>query len=467
MAEFSGDPTNKNTFDILESNNPETSRQAEEETSPSKKAEEEKPSPGKEQRIKDFIDNFNWQIKEENISHDNIYNMVKTTFKWKTAVENKIKDKKKLHVHINKFIKDQVIAIFCINATGSNKLPPYFIYQCESEKTVKYLGNYYDTMIFNSEGDKSKEIFEIWYEDCFKKCVNKYQEQKGRKSDKIILLLSDRKKISSIVDQEGSFKVMLFSTRYVDEFQPITYNTIKKLSNTFVTDVIVNGNLGLASVRQHWTNMSSENYFWNKIIKPKILESNNPEIHRQAEEKISLSKQQRIKNFINYFNRRIKEENINHDNIYSMVKTTFTWKNASENRSSTSKEGIHVNLDKLKNDELITIFCTNASLSNKLPPYFIHKYESKEIVQYLSNQHHAKILKSEKDLKNVQNIFKSWYEDFFIKHVSEHQQKARKNDPSSTSFFVNQPLKSNKNVREEDTAVEKSSEPIKKKPRRE
>ncbi|XP_072743331.1 jerky protein-like [Anoplolepis gracilipes] len=347
MAEFSGDPTNKNTFDTLESNNPGSSRQAKEETSPSKNSrseqydiikkellewitkqitlkqnvpvamfknkaqkfiEQKNLSESDETRdswIKKFItenfqkvpESWNWskdisvkrkieaeqfiqkldqQRKRENISEDNIYSMVKVSFNWKIVVDRK-KANTKTHINIDKFRNDKLIGIFCINATGSNKLPPYFIYQYENEETVRYLDNKYHNKILKSKINLSekREMFKLWYKDFFMERVDEHQRKAG-KNDKVILLLKKCKEFLPLKDiRRNPFKIVFFPSSSINVFQPITYEVNKSLYYMFETDVRYNAGFGLNSICECWATMLFKYFSWNKIIKDKPRSEEN------------------------------------------------------------------------------------------------------------------------------------------------------------------------------------------------
>jgi len=57
--------------------------------------------------------------------------------------------------------------MFCTNATGSHKLPPFYVYEYEDKAIKKYLKNK-KGIIFKKKGDEWKcDIIANWYNNNF------------------------------------------------------------------------------------------------------------------------------------------------------------------------------------------------------------------------------------------------------------------------------------------------------------
>lgn len=125
--------------------------------------------------------------------------------------------------------------------------------------------------------------------------------------------------------------------------------------------------------------------------------------------------------FVRKFNRRIKKENLDMDNIYNMEVTKILWK--------VLPRSILVELDKKKSDskklevDCVTVaFCTNTAGTHKLPPLFIHKYEKSRVLKQ-SRKSLPIIFKSQKNAWIDQEIFADWYNNYFKTAVRKYQSK--------------------------------------------
>ncbi|CAL1682044.1 unnamed protein product [Lasius platythorax] len=125
------------------------------------------------------------------------------------------------------------------------------------------------------------------------------------------------------------------------------------------------------------------------------------------------------KKFIQEFIHRLNEKNIIRDNIYIMFMKKYTWKTLLPNTQTATKE---IDIQKLQNDGLTIIFCTNATGSCKLSPFYFYEYETQEALKYFKSEEAiSQILKT--DILKHQQIFADWYNNHFIKSVIKHQQE--------------------------------------------
>ncbi|XP_072754032.1 jerky protein-like [Anoplolepis gracilipes] len=231
--------------------------------------------------VANFIQKFNDRLKEKNIIEDNVYNMVKTTFEsWETML---MKNVNKI-VNIEKFKEVQITAVFCANATNSNKLPPFFIFKNDNEKIKEYAIDQSE-FISKTEQDmltKESEIFAYWYRNYFMEHVRKYQKMKAKNvNNKVILLLKVCKEFSSLLEvKESDFETMYFPTCYVTHLQPLHKNLIinfrQKIRNhTFPNSTNIKDCLNFIS--NSWTTSFQDKvYFhlWNKLFQRNVIEEN-------------------------------------------------------------------------------------------------------------------------------------------------------------------------------------------------
>ncbi|CAL1682050.1 unnamed protein product [Lasius platythorax] len=125
------------------------------------------------------------------------------------------------------------------------------------------------------------------------------------------------------------------------------------------------------------------------------------------------------KKFIEELIHRLNEKNIKRDNLYIMFMTKYTWRTFLPN---TQKDAEEIDIQKLQNDGLIIILCTNATGSYKLSPYYFYEYKTPEALKYFKSEEAiSQILKT--DILKHQQIFADWYNNHFIKSVIKHQQE--------------------------------------------
>ncbi|CAL1682049.1 unnamed protein product [Lasius platythorax] len=116
---------------------------------------------------------------------------------------------------------------------------------------------------------------------------------------------------------------------------------------------------------------------------------------------------------------RLNEKNIKRDNIYIMFKTKYTLRTLLPN---TQKDAEEIDIQKLQNDGLIIILCTNAAGSYKLSPFYFYEYETQEALKYLKDKVAiSQTLKT--DILKHQQIYADWYNNHFMKSVIKHQQE--------------------------------------------
>ncbi|CAL1682041.1 unnamed protein product [Lasius platythorax] len=159
-------------------------------------------------------------------------------------------------------------------------------------------------------------------------------------------------------------------------------------------------------LRACWTRFKSLLKFQNAPKNTENLAPRSDQVEQSAEK------------FIPKLMHRLEEEDIRRDNIYLMFKMKFTWRSLLPNTQKDTKE---IDIQKLGNDGLTIIFCTNATGSRKLSPFYFYEYKTQKALKYLeSNVAIPQTLK--KDTLN-QQIFADWYNNHFIKSVIKHQQE--------------------------------------------
>ncbi|EFN67510.1 hypothetical protein EAG_00352, partial [Camponotus floridanus] len=94
------------------------------------------------------------------------------------------------------------------NATGSHKLPPYYIYEYEHETVKKYLKNE-ESVIFKKKGDGwENDIISNWYNNVFINLVSDHH-QKTETIGKVILLTKLYKEFEDDM-QNDNFEILFF-----------------------------------------------------------------------------------------------------------------------------------------------------------------------------------------------------------------------------------------------------------------
>ncbi|CAL1683712.1 unnamed protein product [Lasius platythorax] len=184
-----------------------------------------------------FIQEFSQRLEKENINKDNIYIMIKTDVIWKTLVQALLEcaDKTKITIQQIDDLKKKIITvIFCINVTGSHKLPPYpgelenenqrVSEHCESRLLVAH------KLQENALTKESKD-FEFWYDVMFKTLVEKYQENKNITGK--VLLLVDNCILSEWIKQDDCFEVLFLLTNRVSFFKSVYLEIIQKIDQLF------------------------------------------------------------------------------------------------------------------------------------------------------------------------------------------------------------------------------------------
>jgi len=130
-----------------------------------------------------------------------------------------------------------------------------------------------------------------------------------------------------------------------------------------------------------------------------------------------------VENFIREFNQKLGEENIKRDNIYTMHQVYLNFQTHFQRANFQHQDENKIDIEKLKNDRLYIVFCTNATGSHKLPPFYIYEYKDEEVKEYLKNKESVIFKKPGDGWKS--GIMLNWYNNAFIKFVRNHH---REND---------------------------------------
>ncbi|GAB1860388.1 Jerky-like protein [Camponotus japonicus] len=139
------------------------------------------------------------------------------------------------------------------------------------------------------------------------------------------------------------------------------------------------------------------------------------------QKKTTLYNQRRAKEFIQKFTRRLEEEHIIKDNIYTMIDMLFTWKTRFDERKKQIKK-IGRNIEILKDDSLTFMFCTNATGSHKLLPFYTYKFKHEDALKCFENIEFPFLSKFQSSELKAENNFADWYNNYFKNSVREHQQ---------------------------------------------
>ncbi|KMQ93899.1 jerky-like protein [Lasius niger] len=194
--------------------------------------------PRNEKDAEKFIQKFTQRLKQENISKDNIYTMVKMDLTWKYLFRKYLfryipshEDKKKVDIK-KKLKNDSLTFMFCTNATGSHKLSPFCNYK--HQEALKYLKNT-SSLVSKSQRNKLKdqEIFADWYNNYFTKSVREHQ-QKTNVSGKTLLLIKNCKKFLPKENmKDDSFKILFLPRCAIRILQPVDQRIINEIKRNF------------------------------------------------------------------------------------------------------------------------------------------------------------------------------------------------------------------------------------------
>jgi len=239
-----------------------------------------------------FIQKFNHQLEEENIRRDNIYTMIKISFKLEPYFQCTHQAKNKIHVE--KLLNDRLFIIFCTNATGSYKLSPFYIYEYEDIEAKKFLKNK-EGVVFTSKENmpKNDKIFANWYNNNFMKLVKKHQKETNA-SGKVLLLVKKSKTFILPEDamQNDNFEILFFPFGTSQIVQPLKLLNMKQkirqkfeIFHYFCTCYDIG--LFISKICELWANISSAHIesVWKKLLKSdSLIEENATSLVEQMSE---------------------------------------------------------------------------------------------------------------------------------------------------------------------------------------
>ncbi|XP_043261445.1 jerky protein homolog-like [Colletes gigas] len=119
------------------------------------------------------------------------------------------------------------------------------------------------------------------------------------------------------------------------------------------------------------------------------------------------------------FLRRLKEENIDLQNVYNMDETGLLWKAVSQESLVHAGEQRFPG-SKTKKDRVSVGLCINATGTHKLPLIFINKYEKPRVLKHCQNQLPV-IFMAQKNGFMDQKLFAEWLKNHFEPAVKKHQ----------------------------------------------
>lgn len=126
-----------------------------------------------------------------------------------------------------------------------------------------------------------------------------------------------------------------------------------------------------------------------------------------------------IEEFTRSFIRRLKEENIDLENVYNMDETGLMW------RAIPQEALIHFEEKRfpknMKSERVTVGLCANATGTHKLPPLFIHKYERSKALKHCRGRLSI-IFKAQQSASMDRKVFVDWFENHFKPAVKRQQQ---------------------------------------------
>ncbi|XP_072767797.1 uncharacterized protein [Anoplolepis gracilipes] len=229
-----------------------------------------------------FIQEVKKRLKEKNIINENVYNMAIARWTWQSVLGENLGN----IANIEKFKNDEIIAVLCINATNSKKLP-FFIFLYNNEEIKKYANSQY-AFIPKKETNvlaKQQEIYESWYKNYFMTHVRNHQRETKINNRKVMLLLKKRKQyylLSEIKDED--FETMFFPEK--SHLAPLHHSFIKDFRYTKLRshEFPNPSNIGdcIKVMCDKWTNHWLKNLTsiylkrWSNFITDVPIEENNP-----------------------------------------------------------------------------------------------------------------------------------------------------------------------------------------------
>jgi len=185
--------------------------------------------------FKKFFYKLNQRLEEENINKNNIYSMIKTDVLWKSNTQIleilECKETKeeivKQRVDIAK-VKNSVTAMFCINVTGSHKLPPI-----TRELT------YDDQTLEGAIVTKESKEFAFWYDNLFKKSVKDHQ-LKENITGKVLLFVENWTQyiLSEKIMQDDDVEILILPINTVSFFQLLYPELSNEIYQMFENDML-------------------------------------------------------------------------------------------------------------------------------------------------------------------------------------------------------------------------------------
>ncbi|XP_043258547.1 tigger transposable element-derived protein 2-like [Colletes gigas] len=125
------------------------------------------------------------------------------------------------------------------------------------------------------------------------------------------------------------------------------------------------------------------------------------------------------KKFTHSFLQRLEDKSIELQNVYSMDETGLVWK-ALPRKTVMYATARRVYGKRIKKNRVTVALCANAIGTHKLPPLFIHRYETPEALKHCRDRLPV-IFKARKNAWIDQSLFADWLEEYFKPAVRKYQ----------------------------------------------
>ncbi|XP_050469785.1 tigger transposable element-derived protein 2-like [Bombus huntii] len=173
-------------------------------------------------------------LNEENINRENIYNIYETTLMWR-ILPQEVSSNEEESSQNEKIKKDHIIIAFCVNATGTHKLPPLFVTKYVIPQSLK-LSRHMLPIVYRSQNSSfiDETIFTDWYANHFKPNVKQRQQQEHC-IEKVLLFVENFKCDISLKKehQDSHFKIIIFPSNTPSTIQIMDEGIIANFKKLF------------------------------------------------------------------------------------------------------------------------------------------------------------------------------------------------------------------------------------------
>ncbi|XP_020284835.1 tigger transposable element-derived protein 2-like [Pseudomyrmex gracilis] len=182
-----------------------------------------------------FIKQFNQRLKDESVCLHNVYSMDYTVLLWKAFPRSVLSHTGEEQIYGNIMKKNCITFGLCANVTGSHKISPILINQCENPRALKHITkcNLPVTYKTHKFARMTQNIFLDWYNNYFKKSVQKYQLESG-KTGKVFLLINNRNTYfpPEWINKDAYFELLLLPLGLTSILSPMSH-IVEKIKLNF------------------------------------------------------------------------------------------------------------------------------------------------------------------------------------------------------------------------------------------